>query len=249
MSEGTTEVRIFAIGDLHLPGKQEKPMDIFGSGWTDHPERIRQAWLEVVGPNDWVLMPGDLSWAMTLEEAADDLAYLGGLPGTTVIIRGNHDYWWSAIGKVRRALPPRVYALQNDHVLLPDGTAVCGTRGWDLPSRTDDPHDAKVFQREVQRLRLSLESAVNAEARPRIVMMHYPPMVGSSQSTPFTDLMEEYGVSLCVYGHLHGAGRRVAVEGVHRGVEYRLVACDAIGFRPLYLCSVNVASPSEMPTK
>src|SRR5690606_5633294 len=116
-------------------------------------------------------------------------AYLGGLPGTTVIIRGNHDYWWSAIGKVRRALPPRVYALQNDHVLLPDGTAVCGTRGWDLPSRTDDPHDAKVFQREVQRLRLSLESAVNAGARPRIVMMHYPPMVGSSQSTPFTDLM------------------------------------------------------------
>src|SRR5690625_5152265 len=161
--QGTKEqaagVRIFAIGDLHLPGNQEKPMDIFGSGWTNHPDRIRKAWSENVSEDDWVLMPGDLSWAMTLEEAADDLAYLGKLPGTTVIIRGNHDYWWSAIGKVRSALPPRVFALQNDHILLPDGSALCGTRGWDLPARAGDPHDVKIFERELQRLELSLESA------------------------------------------------------------------------------------------
>lgn len=210
-------------------------MDIFGSGWTDHPRRIREAWIERVQPSDWVLMPGDLSWAMTLEQAADDLAYLGALPGQIVLIRGNHDYWWSSISKVRQALPPNVAAIQNDHVVLPDGSALCGTRGWDLPHANTDPHDRKIFEREVQRLRLSLESAVRAGREPRVVMLHYPPMVGTPQPTPMTELLEAFGVELCVYGHLHGAGRRIAVEGVHRGVEYRLVACDAIGYTPLRL--------------
>lgn len=228
-------VRIFAIGDLHLPGGQEKPMDIFGGRWADHPRRIAANWRERVGPGDVVLVPGDLSWAMTLEEAAEDLAYLGELPGETVLIRGNHDYWWSAIGKVRRALPPNVLAIQNDHVVLPDGSALCGTRGWDLPTPASDPHDVKIFEREVQRLRLSLESAARAGLVPRVVMLHYPPMVGSPQPNAFTELLEGFGVELCVYGHLHGAGRYAAVEGVHRGVEYRLVACDAIGFAPVRL--------------
>ena len=124
-------MRIFAIGDLHLPGNQEKPMDVFGAHWADHGRRIASAWEATVGPDDVVLMPGDLSWAMTLDEAIDDLAYLGALPGDAIIIRGNHDYWWSAIGKVRQGLPPGVHAIQNDFVALGE-VAVCGTRGWSL---------------------------------------------------------------------------------------------------------------------
>ncbi|MFS8543305.1 MAG: metallophosphoesterase, partial [Limnochordales bacterium] len=117
-------MRIFAIGDLHLPGGQDKPMDVFGPGWADHPQKIRRAWLEVVGAGDVVLMPGDLSWAMTLEQVQGDFQYLATLPGRIVLIRGNHDYWWSSISKVRRALPPNVTALTNDHLPLPRGWAV-----------------------------------------------------------------------------------------------------------------------------
>ena len=235
-------MRIFAIGDLHLPGGEEKPMDVFGSAWTDHPARIKEAWCRTVREEDLVLVPGDISWAMTLEEAAEDLVYLGSLPGTVVIIRGNHDYWWQAIGKVRRALPPNVVALQNDHFALPDGTAVCGTRGWDLPDDTADPHDEKVYSREVIRLELSLASARAAGLQPRIVMLHYPPTTRDGRRTPITDLMEHNGVEHCVYGHLHGPARSAGVRGQVRGVSYHLVACDAIAFTPVQVTQVPCSS-------
>lgn len=239
-NEGTTFVNLYGIGDLHLPGGQDKPMDVFGDAWADHPERIRQNWLATVGEDDIVLVPGDLSWAMTLAEAEEDLAYLGSLPGTVLLIRGNHDYWWQAIGKVRRALPPGVYALQNDHFALPGRIAVCGTRGWDLPGTDSDPHDVKVYQREVLRLEMSLQSARAAGLEPKIAMLHYPPTTNDGRPTPMTDLLEAYGVSLCVYGHLHGQARRFAVSGTVRGVRYQLVACDAIGFAPLHLARFPV---------
>lgn len=230
---GALAVKLFAIGDLHLPGGQDKPMDIFGDGWAGHPERIRTAWLQRVTEEDVVLVPGDLSWAMTLEEAKEDLAYLGSLPGSIVIIRGNHDYWWSSISQVRAALPQRVFALQNDHFVLPDGTAVCGARGWDLPQPSSDPHDVKIYKREVGRLELSLQSAQRAGLQPRIAMLHYPPTTQDGRRTEVTDLLEEHGVKLCVFGHLHGAARNWALKGMLRGIEYRLVACDAIDFTPL----------------
>lgn len=232
-------VELYAIGDLHLPGGQDKPMDIFGEGWLDHPARIRAAWRERVTDDDLVLVPGDISWAMTLEQAQEDLAYLGSLPGSIVMIRGNHDYWWSAIGKVRKALPERVFALQNDHYPLPGGRAVCGTRGWDLPHSATEAHDTAVYRREVGRLELSLQSAVRAGLEPYVVMLHYPPTWADGRRTEITDLLEQYGVSLCVYGHLHGASRRGAVQGTLRGVTYRLAACDAIGFAPLHLLTLE----------
>lgn len=235
-------VRIFAIGDLHLPGGQDKPMDVFGGRWASHPERIAKAWRELVGPSDVVLVPGDLSWAMTLEQAADDLAYLGELPGEVILIRGNHDYWWSAIGKVRKALPPRVRAIQNDHVQVA-GIAVCGTRGWTLPGSDGfTEQDEKVYRREVERLRLSLDSAVKAGLSPAIAMMHFPPASKSQAPTGFTELLEAYGVRLCVYGHLHGDSQRGALSGTVRGVHYRLVACDAIGFAPVQVAEVQGTS-------
>ncbi|HLS90244.1 MAG TPA: metallophosphoesterase [Limnochordia bacterium] len=232
-------MKIFAIGDLHLPGGQEKPMDIFGANWANHGERIAQGWRERVSPGDIVLLPGDLSWAMTLEEAADDLAYLGSLPGEVILIRGNHDYWWSAIGKVRKALPPGVHALQNDYYAL-GKLAICGTRGWLLPGTEGfGPHDEKVYRREVERLRLSLEAAVKAGLKPAIAMMHYPPAPRTQAPTGFTELLEAYGVQLCVYGHLHGEAQNGALSGTVRGVHYRLVACDAIGFAPLRVAEVK----------
>jgi len=170
---------------------------------------------------------------MKLDQAREDLAYLGSLPGRAVIIRGNHDYWWQAIGKVRRALPPNVTALQHDHVPLAGPWAVCGARGWTLPGTegfTED--DRRIYEREVQRLALSLESAVKAGLRPAIAMMHFPPAQRDGAPTEFTRLLEEYDVKLCVYGHLHGESARGALRGTRRGVRYELVACDAIGFAP-----------------
>lgn len=227
-------MNIFAIGDLHLPGRQDKPMDVFGGRWKDHADRIASSWRARVAPDDLVLVPGDLSWAMKLEEAADDLAYLGALPGTAVLIRGNHDYWWQSIGKVRKALPPNVVAIQNDHASFGGNWAVCGTRGWNLPkSEGFDEHDEKILAREVQRLELSLRSAEKAGLEPAIVLMHYPPTERDGRETEFTRLMEAFNVRLCVYGHLHGEAGRRALQGVHRGVKYVLAACDQIAFTPL----------------
>lgn len=226
-------MKIFAIGDLHLPGGQEKPMDVFGGHWAEHAERIAAAWLERVSPEDLVLVPGDLSWAMTLDEAREDLDYLGRLPGKILLVRGNHDYWWNGIGKVRKALPANVHAIQNDYVALGQ-IAVCGTRGWTLPGTEGfGPDDEKIYLREIERLRLSLESAVKAGLKPTIAMMHYPPAHRSRAPTGFTELLERFGVRLCVYGHLHGDSQRGALSGPVRGVCYRLVACDAIDFAPV----------------
>lgn len=204
--------------------------------WQDHPQRIEEAWREVVGSNDWVLVPGDVSWAMRLEEAAEDLAYLGSLPGEIVILRGNHDYWWQSIGKVRSVLPPNVYAIQNDCLALPGGVAVCGTRGWELPSGQGvTAHDLKVYDRETARLRLSLQAAKKSGARRLFTMMHFPPAEKSGVSTGFTALLEDFGVELCVYGHLHAEATRNALRGCHRGIRYEMVAADAVGFRPFLL--------------
>ena len=215
-------------------------MDVFGGRWTDHAGRIAAAWRRLVGEEDLVLVPGDISWAMRLDEAADDLAYLGALPGRKVIIRGNHDYWWQAIGKVRAALPPGVFAIQNDWVRIAGDLAVCGTRGWTIPQHPEfGPDDEKLLARELSRLELSLASARRAGLSPAVVMLHYPPAPPDGESTGFTELLEAYGVQLCVYGHLHGDAARHALAGTHRGVRYRLVACDAIGFAPVLVATVD----------
>lgn len=231
-------MNVFAIGDLHLPGGQDKPMDIFGSAWKDHPHLIREAWLSRVRADDVVLVPGDISWAMTLEQAREDLAYLGELPGRIVIIRGNHDYWWNGIGKVRAALPPNVEAIQNDHVMLTNGWAVCGSRGWTVPGGAgyNPAEDDKLYAREQQRLQLSLESAVRAGAEDLFVMLHYPPVNDRHEPTAFTRLLERFPVRHCIYGHLHGEGaQRRALTGSRNGIRYHMVACDGIGFAPLLI--------------
>lgn len=225
---------VFAIGDLHLPGNNEKPMDVFGSHWERHFETISEHWQRLVSPDDVVLIPGDISWAMQLPQVGDDLRAIEALPGQKIFLRGNHDYWWNAIGKVRSLLGPGSYALQNDAVQL-GGHVFCGTRGWMFPNATQPlgEQDEKVFLRECLRLRMSLEQAVKLSGgRPVTVMMHFPPLFADGVSTAFTDILEEYPVENVVYGHLHGHGIKIAFEGERNGICYHLVSCDALGFCP-----------------
>ncbi|CAM3787246.1 metallophosphoesterase [Alicyclobacillus pomorum] len=224
----------YALGDLHLSHAVDKPMDVFGSGWDHHAEKIAEHWNQMVSDDDVVLIPGDISWAMTLEEARPDLDYIGRLHGDKVMIRGNHDYWWNGISKVRNALPSRCYAIQNDSLSL-HGYAICGSRGWILPTHPKFTADDEVIHtREVGRLKMSLERAATY-GLPIIAMLHYPPCGMEGEDTLFTEVLEAFQVRLCVYGHLHGAAHRFAFEGIKNGVEYRLVSADYVNFKPVLL--------------
>lgn len=227
---------IFAIGDLHLPGHAQKPMDVFGSHWDRHFETISDHWRRMVASTDVVLIPGDISWAMQLDQALDDLHAIAALPGRKLLLRGNHDYWWSSLSKLRAALPEGMFALQNDALAL-DGHVFCGTRGWMFPTAQQPlgEQDEKVFRRELMRLRMSLDQAARLHGEDLTVLMHYPPLFADGVSTDFTDILEEYAVTRVVYGHLHGAGIKVAFRGERHGIQYFLTSCDALGFCPLQI--------------
>ena len=222
---------VFAISDLHLPARQ-KPMDVFGAHWANHFDKISKDWRARVRNEDIVLLPGDLTWAMHLEEAMEDVRRVGELPGKKLILRGNHDYWWSAIGRVRRALPENMFAIQNDAMLL-DGILFAGTRGWTIPGADADPDDVRIYNRERLRLEMSMKAARRIDANaPIVAMLHYPPLMESAKG--FSDILENYGVADCVYGHLHGASIAGAVRGLRGGVRYHQVSCDGLDFK-LYL--------------
>jgi len=209
-------------------------MDVFGAAWTGHPARMAAQWDAAVGPDDAVLLPGDLSWARDLDEAAGDLAWIGARPGTKYLLRGNHDGWWASLGKMRRALPAGCHALQHDAFDL-GGTVLVGARGWTSPDDpTATPEDATVFERELERLRLSIAFADRSFGRtaPRVAMVHFPPWIEGRPPSPVVSLLKEGGVATCVYGHLHGADHPLGVQGVRDGIRFQLVASDAIGFAP-----------------
>jgi predicted phosphohydrolase len=237
-------LRVFAISDLHLSEAAGKPMDVFGGVWEDHANRIASNWDASVGPSDLVLIPGDISWAMTLQEAETDLAWIGSRPGLKVLVRGNHDHWWASISKVRSALASNVFAIQNDSIAF-GRFVVCGTRGWVLPGRPDyGEHDEKIHAREVLRLRMSLESAARSASEVEsstgvravtLAMIHYPPIIGSQRESEFARVLEEHGVAHCVYGHLHGEGLKSGFNGTLGSVCYSLVSADYLGFRPKLL--------------
>lgn len=228
-------MRLFAVGDLHLSGGDDKPMDVFGPQWDRHFDKISANWRELVGEEDTVLIPGDISWAMKLEDAREDLARIAALPGRKVLCKGNHDYWWNSISRVRAILPEGMTALQHDEADL-GRCVVCATRGWTFPTDSQEfsPQDSKVFVRETTRLRLALEAAkIRAQGRPVVVMMHFPPLLAEAKETPFTEILEDFGVHSVVYGHLHGQGILSGFNGENRGIRYQLVSCDSIGFRPV----------------
>lgn len=204
-------------------------MDIFGQHWIGHFDRIRADWFERVKPEDLVLLPGDLTWAMRLEDAGEDLRSIGELPGQKILLRGNHDYWWSSIGRVRRALPEGMFALQNDAMLL-NGRLYAGTRGWTLPGPDAAEDDLKIYRRERMRLEMSLKHARRiSEDAPITALMHYPPLTDDEPG--FSDILEAWGVADCVYGHLHGPAIYGAVRGLRGSVRYHQASCDGLDFR------------------
>jgi predicted phosphohydrolase len=226
--------RLFALADLHLSLGADKPMDVFGELWRDHARRMAEAWDRLVSPEDTVLLAGDLSWGRNMAEAGPDLEWIGRRPGRKLLLKGNHDSWWSSPARVRAALPPGCDILQNDSHRI-DGRVVVGARGWTSP---EDPaaseHDGRVFRRELERLRLSLRHADRTAGRelPRIAMLHFPPWVAGQAPTPVVDVLRRGGVSLVVYGHLHGADHALAIRGERDGMWFCFVAADAVDFAP-----------------
>lgn len=223
-------MKIFAISDLHISTNTNKPMDIFGGNWVGYLDKIRADWSIKVSDDDLVLIGGDISWAMSLEDAKRDIDTLSDLKGKKVIIKGNHDYWWSGIGKVRDILPKDIYALQNDSVKF-GNIVICGSRCWSVPGSPDfNEQDMKIYLREVERLKLSLKSAVNLleEGDKLVALIHYPPFNVKHENSAFTEIFEEYGVDSVIYGHLHGKSVRSDKLFVKNDVKYYLTSCDQV---------------------
>ena len=223
-------MKIFAISDLHISTNTNKPMDDFGDKWVGYLDKIFEDWQQKVSDDDLVLIGGDISWAMSLEDAKKDVFTLSHLKGKKIMVKGNHDYWWSAISRVREMLPEDFYALQNDSIRF-DGVVICGSRCWSVPGAPDfGEHDQKLYQRETERLKLSLKSAkkMQQEGDKLIALIHYPPFNVHRESSAFTDIFEEYGVDSVIYGHLHGKTVRADKLVVKNGVKYYLTSCDQV---------------------
>ena len=222
-------MKIFAISDLHLSINNPKPMNIFGEVWDNYLDQIESSWEENVSDDDVVLICGDISWAMKMSDVQPDIDYIGNLRGKKVIIRGNHDYWWSSISALRSMLPVGMFAVQNDSVRI-GNAVICGSRGWLCEDDHTGPDDKKIYDRELIRMRLSLDSAkaIMQDGDSLVVMTHYPPFNFKAEPNAFTRLFEEYGVSAVVYGHLHGKNAR-AIPMIERGgIKYYLSSCDLV---------------------
>ena len=222
---------LYAIGDLHLCLGADKPMDIFGGAWVGYMDKLREG-LSVIGPEDTTVLLGDLSWALDLRNALADFAFINSIPGRKIILKGNHDYWWSTAGKFYKFCDENgfenQFILNNNHYEYGD-IAICGTRGWFSEVEKSDRHDEKVFKRELIRLEASLKSAGN---RRKIVFLHYPPKYRGYECPEILSILRQYDVRQCFYGHLHGASHALAMEGVWDGVDFKLVSADRLGFQP-----------------
>lgn len=227
---------IYAISDLHLSFSGEKPMDIFGGQWEGHEEKIRKNWMNTIKENDIVLLPGDFSWAMYIEEAHQDFTYLNELPGKKILSKGNHDYWWTTITKMKKFLDENNFQsidfLYNNSFCFED-KIICGTRGWAF---NDTKEDQKIVNREFQRLEISLKSGVEQFGTDKeiIVCGHYPPIINMNNMSVYEkellQLMKRYNVKKCIYGHLHGIPKNSALEGIFYDIEYKMVSCDYTDF-------------------
>ena len=222
---------IYGIGDLHLDYSKEKPMDIFGKKWTNHEEKIFRNWETLVEEGDLVLLPGDISWALKLEEAYYDLKRIDNLPGEKIIIKGNHDYWWEGLKKMGKLNLKTISFMQNNSYIY-NNVGIFGSRGW-IAEDTDsfDSHDKKIFNRELNRFKLSL-SSIKEEVDVKIAMIHYPPFNMDSTPNKFVDLMKEYNIDICIYGHLHAEGHKSIIEGQIQEIQFYCVASDYINFKP-----------------
>ncbi len=225
---------LYAISDLHLAFNVDKPMDIFGERWLNHDEKIKKNWENKINEEDTVLIAGDISWSMRAEDSKYDLDWIDKLPGKKIISKGNHDYWWQSISKLNKMYENTKF-IQNNFYSYED-YAICGTRGWTSPdSDKFTQHDRKIYDRELIRLRLSLDMAKNSGYSKFIVMVHYPPTNENYDETEFTKVFKEYGVEKVIYGHLHGPSNFKIKNDTVDGVEYINTSCDFINFDPIKL--------------
>ena len=222
---------LYAIGDLHLCLGAAKPMDVFGGAWVGYMDKLREG-LSMIRPEDTTVLLGDLSWALDLAGAKEDFAFIDEIPGRKIILKGNHDYWWSTASKFYKFCTEQGFEnqwiLNNNHYEY-DGYAICGTRGWFFEEDRSGEHDEKVFKRELLRLEASLKSAGDL---PKLVFLHYPPRYKGYECQEILQLLQQYDVRRCFYGHLHGASHGLAQEGLWDGVGFKLVAADKLNFRP-----------------
>lgn len=232
---------LFAIGDLHLSLGTDKPMDVFGGGWDNYVTKIKEGF-SAVGPSDTCVICGDVTWSKTLEGSLEDFKFIDSLPGKKIILKGNHDYWWSTASKIKAFFGShgiRTIEILHNNCFIVNQCAVCGTRGWFCEeeksgaSKADDAHDRKIMAREVMRLEASLMSADALGAREKICFLHYPPVFRNYICRDFIDMMKKYGVSECWYGHIHGLGHKFAVTGEYEGIAYHMVSADYINFTPV----------------
>lgn len=225
---------LYAIGDLHLSLGGEKPMHVFGEQWRDHDKKLKEGFAGL-GPEDLTVLCGDLSWGMSLQQAEEDFRFIHELPGKKIILKGNHDYWWSTANKAYTFFREKGFdslqILHNNSYVYGD-YALCGTRGWFYEEETGGEHDEKIMRREILRLEASLKSAGERE---KLVFLHYPPIYQKYRCEEILELLERYGVSLCCYGHIHGKGCFAAFNGWVGGTRFRLLSADAVDFTPVKL--------------
>lgn len=226
---------VYAISDLHLSFNNDKSMDVF-PGWYDYTNKIRQNWESTVKNEDFVVIPGDISWAMRLNETKKDFEFINNLPGKKILIKGNHDYWWSTSKKINDFLQENNFntiSIVFNSAIKVDNICICGTRGWMYNS--DEPEDEKILNREVERLRRSLDSA-KALGGETVVFLHYPPVYNFQESEEIINLLIERNIKKCYYGHIHGSGaKKGIIEGKYKSIDFKLVSCDYINFKPLLI--------------
>lgn len=229
--------KLFAIGDLHLSFSSDKPMGIFGENWNSHHQKIEKSWKESISEKDVVFIPGDLSWALKFEDAVPDLEWLHNLPGIKVFLKGNHDLWWGSVSKLRSLWPENMRFIQNDCLSFAgdkEEFVLCGTRGWVTP---EDKYykavdDEKIYNRELLRLRMSINEAIKTGIDNIILGLHFPP-TGGGMKSGFTELIEEYEIKTVLYGHLHGyEAYKKGIKGLIGTAEYHLISADYLDFSP-----------------
>lgn len=224
---------LYALGDLHLSLSVDKPMDVFGGVWQGYVEKLREG-LRVIGPEDTTVLLGDLSWALDLEGAKEDFAFINSIPGRKIILKGNHDYWWTTATKFYKFCEANSFSnmfILNNNCYEYEDVAICGTRGWFFEEdAAEGSHNDKIFKRELIRLESSLKAAGEKE---KLCFLHYPPRYRGYECPEILQLLKDYGVKQCCYGHLHSESHKLAIEGVHDGVDFRLCAADFLRFQPM----------------
>lgn len=223
---------IYVIADLHLSFSQDKPMSIFGENWEGHSEKIKNNWISKVKPEDTVVLPGDFSWAMYLQDTYKDFEYLNSLPGKKLLLKGNHDYWWTTVTNMRNFLEENKFKnidfIYNNSYLV-ENKILTGTRGWNL---LDTENSSKMIKRESIRLQLAIEDGIKkyGDDKEIIVFMHYPPISNTNKNSDFLKILKQYDIKRCYYGHLHGKSHQDAVEGIVDGIEFKLISADYLNF-------------------